>query len=165
MGNGDRIRTITTAVSRAIVRPRWSARRNADPRGSDQIPLSMTLRPVQASPASQPQWHGLPIVAVAHSTARERPRLPPPNCRVDSRLHHRSNTAAKLGLQTSNFDFESPRVLEIVSSLLSLPLASHSLVTGLISAVGYASREVESERELFSQLPAVNLKLYEGDLM
>lgn len=138
--------------------------RNADPRGSDQIPLS-TLRPVQASPLLQPQWRGLPIVAAAHSTPGEGPRLPPPNCRVNSPPHHRSNPAAKPGLQTDNFDFELPHALEIVSSLLSLPLASNSLVTELISAVGYAS--LASVRWTQSgncslQLPAVNLKLYGG---
>lgn len=57
MGGGNRIRTTTTAVSRPLFAQDGPRGRNADPRGSDQIPLS-TLRPVQASPLLQPQWRG-----------------------------------------------------------------------------------------------------------
>ena len=66
---------ISVVMSQAIVRQRWTSRRNADPRGSDQIPNSRSPGcPFQALNGIHPLNH---YRGCTESPARERHRLPP----------------------------------------------------------------------------------------
>jgi hypothetical protein len=129
--------------SRAIVRQTQSnsTPRNADPRVSDQLPLS------QSFGRSKPlQHHGLNGTdPVAHPTTRGTLRPPSwPSPKREPSLWPPNRRATADQTRLSNFYKPGTLILNHhtcwrSSPLFSLPLTSNSLVTGPISAVWYAN--------------------------